>query len=272
MRMTSPHMGTPEASRAEGPAFNANSAPRVRLPLVTFNDLLWLLYLFPIRFLARVLPRWSLNALGKLSDPIVDFDARRSKARAAPWIAQACRTTPAHARRIASQSLSNTMVRNLDGLLLLRPSPENILRCTGLDGIQHLESALAHGKGVILLAGHFCANRIALRYLASKGYKALSVHNQRPRNRAQGRLGKLFLQPRSVQLQERANPDQVYVQDPDCSLRIMRRLRAGGLVFLQIDGRARAGPAHEFLGIPWSLRPGIFEIVRLSDCAVVPML
>jgi KDO2-lipid IV(A) lauroyltransferase len=264
-------MGTSEACRAV-PASNPNSTPPVTLPLVTLNDLLWLLYLYPLRLLASVLPRWSLYAIGKLSDPIVQFDARRSKARAAKWIAQACRTTPADARRIASRSLTNTVIRTLDGLLLLRRSSDKMLRCRDLDGIQHLESAIAHGKGVVLLAGHFCANRIALRYLATKGYAVLSVHNRRPRNQAQGRLGKLFLQPLSAQLQERANPDQVSIHDPDCSLRIMRRLRAGGLVALQIDGRRATVVGHPFLGVPWRLRPGIFEIVRLSDCAVVPIL
>jgi hypothetical protein len=119
MRVTSPHMGTPEASPAVGPAFNPHSALLATLPLVALNDLLWLLYLYPIRILARVLPPWCLYAIAKLSDPIIQFDARRSKARAAPRIAQACRTTPAHARRIASQSLTNTMLRTLEGLRAL---------------------------------------------------------------------------------------------------------------------------------------------------------
>jgi len=265
-------MGTPEATPVALAASNTNSRPLATLPLVTLNDLLWLLYVYPIRLLATILPRWSLYALGKLSDPIIQFDARRRKARAARWIAQACRTTPAHARRIASESLSNGMFRTLDGLLLLRPSSEKMLRCTAIDGIQHLERAIARGKGVILLTGHFWANRIALRYLASQGHAALSVHNLRPRNKSEGRLGKLFLKPRVAQLQKRANPDQVYVQDPDCSLRIMRRLRAGGLVALQIDARGGTSIEPVFLGVPWRIRSGIFELVRLSDCAVVPML
>jgi lauroyl/myristoyl acyltransferase len=265
-------MATPEASRVALPASNGNSAPPVSLPLVTLNDLLWLLYLYPIRLLSSVLPRWSLYAIGKLSDPIIQFQARRRKASAVTWIARACRSTPAQAGRIASQSLSNNIFRILDELLLLRPSCGKMLRCTGVDGIQHLESAIARGKGVILLVGHFRANRIAVRYLAGKGYPALAVHNQRPSNKAEGRLGR-FLQPRSIQLQKSAYPDVVYIQDPDCSLKIMQRLRAGGLTVLQFDGRGGTKVIDEvFLGMPWGVPSGIFEIVRLSDCAVVPML
>ena len=265
-------MATPEASRVAPPASNANSAPPVTLPLVTLNDLFWLLYLYPICLLARLLPRWGLYAIGKLSDPIIQFQARRLKAKAVPWIARACSTTPARARQIASQSLSNNIFRTLDQLLLLRPSCGQMLRCTGIDGIQHLESAIARGKGVILLVGHFCANRVAVRYLATQGYAALAVHNQRPSNKAEGRLGRL-LQPRSIQLQKRAYPDQAYIQEADCSLKIMRRLRAGGLTVLQFDGRGGTKVIEQtFLGVPWRFPSGIFEIVRLSECAVLPML
>lgn len=242
-------------------------------PLLTLNDLLWLVYLYPIRLLAIFLPRSLLYALGRLSNPMVQFLSRRPKARAVSWIAKACHTTPEHARRISSESLSNTMFRTLDALLMLRPSGSTNLCCTGIHGLQHLVEAIARGKGVILLSGHFCANRVALRYLAANGYPALSVHNKNPANLAGGRFGNRFLQSLAVQLQERANQEQVYVQDPDCSLRIMRRLRGGGLVFLQVDLRdgnqAMEGP---FLGIDWRCRPGIFEIVRLSGCAVVPTL
>lgn len=272
MRVTSPDMGTSEVNRAALPSSSADSTRLVKQPLVTLNDLLWLLYLYPIRLLARVLPRWCLYAIGKLSDPIVQFHARHRKARAVPWIALACGTTPAHARRIASQSLSKRIFRALDELVLLSPASATMLRCEGIDGIQHLEQASARGKGVILLVGHFSANRIAIQYLATQGYPALSIHNQRPANKAQGRLGKM-LQPRSIELQKLANADQAYVQDPDCGLKIMRRLRAGGFAVLQADGRGGIRLVDQvFLGVPWLVATGIYEIVRLQDCAVVPML
>ncbi len=261
-------METSDAAAPARPASNTASTP-----LVTLNDLLWLLYLYPIRLLAIFLPRWLLYALGGLSDPIVQLHARHRKAKAAPWIAQACGVTPSEALRIAGQSLSNGMYRTLDELLLLRPSSTRMLRCNGIDGFEHLEEAIARGKGVILLVGHFCANRVAVRYLAAQGHPALSVHNQSPANRAGGRFGKRFLQPRAVQLQERANPDQVYIQDPDCVLKIMRRLRAGGLAVVQVDGRGgKKVIEYPFLGVPWRVPSGVYEIVRVTGCAVVPML
>lgn len=272
MRVTT-NMAGPEATLAPQPVSDVDPKPLAELPLFTLHDLLWLFYLYPLRLLAAILPRWCLYAIGKLSDPIIQFQARHRKASAALWIARVCDTTPALAERIARRSLSNKAVRYLDQLVLLRPSAAKMLRCTSIDGIQHLESALALGRGVILLAGHFCANRVAVRYLASHGHPVLSVHNRRPSNKCEGRLGRQFLQPRSIRLQSLAFPDHVYIQDPNCSLSILQRLRAGGLAVIHADGRGRTKVVeHLFLGRPWPVPAGIFEIVRLSGCAVVPML
>jgi lauroyl/myristoyl acyltransferase len=270
--MTSIGHATSAASPAASPSV-ACVRPQHTLPLVTFNDLLWLLYLYPVRWLARVVPRSFLYAIGRLADPIVQFHLRKNKVKAACWIAQACRVTPERSRTIARRSISNNLVRTLDELVLVRTSSTAMLRCHGVDGMRRLESALAHGNGVILLVGHFNANRVAVRYLAAQGCAALSVHNQRPGNATQGRLGSQFSQPRYIALQKEAIPDQVYIQDPACSLKILQRLRAGGLAVIQMDGRAGTNPIeHPFLGVPSRVPSGIFEIVRLSGCAVVPML
>lgn len=161
----------------------------------------------------------------------------------------------------------------LDDLLLFRPSFQKKLHCAGIQGAGHLERALAAGNGVILLTGHFYANRIAERYLAAIGYPMLSVHNQRPSNRAAGRLGRSILQPRYLELRRRAHPDVVYIQDPECSLKMLRRLRSGGLVNIQLDGVAgHRAVEGAFLGRSWRFPAGIFDLVRVSGCAVVPML
>ncbi len=266
-------MRTPEAIPTAAPPSAASSQPRATLPLVTANDLLWLVYLYPICWLAKTLPRSFLYAIGRLADPIVQFHTRERKKKAVAWIAEACGTTPARAREIARRSLTNNLFGTLDDLLLLRPSPQTPLRCHGMEGLHHLDSAIARGKGVILLVGHFRANRIALRYLAQNGYRALAVHNRQPTNVAEGQLGRRFLQPRRIEMQKLAFPDHVFVQDPECTLKIMRTLRAGGLALIQMDGRAGTKPIeYSFLGWRRHLASGIFEIVRLLDCAVVPML
>lgn len=252
---------------------SANPKPPANLPLVTFNDLLWLLYLYPIRWLARLSPRSVLYSIGKLADPIVQFHARSRTRRATHWIAQACGVSIDRAQAIARGSVSNNLLRILDELMLLRPSPEAMLRCKGVEGIEHLDRAIAGGRGVLLVVGHFYANRIAVRYLTTRGYAILAVHNLRPSNASEGWLGRRFLQPRFIALQKLAIPDHVYIQDPDCSLKIMRRLRVGRVAVLQMDGRAGTHPIeYPFLGVRPRFPSGILELARLSGCAVVPML
>ena len=250
----------------------AGSKPHA-LPLVTWNDLLWLLYLYPIRWLGQVLPRSFLYAVGLLANPIVQFHLRARKIKAVPWITEACRTTPDRAWKIASRSLSGAMYATLDDLVLARGSADSVLHCQSVEGREHLQRALARGKGVVLLVSHFNANPIAFRYLASNGYKVLIVRNRQPTNLAEGLLGRSFVRARLSRLLDLVNPDYVHADEPDCTLRIMRRLRAGGLVAIAMDGRAGSNPVEcSFLGKLRHVPSGICEIARFSECAVVPMI
>jgi lauroyl/myristoyl acyltransferase len=67
--------------------------------------------------------------------------------------------------------------------------------------------------------------------------------------------------------------ESVYIQDRECTLKIVRRLRSGGLVNIHFDGQSgtRTTP-WSLLGIPRRFSTGIFELIRLSSCAVVPMI
>ncbi len=244
------------------------------LPLCTVNDLFWLLYLYPLRMLFAVLPRACFEWLGKFAEPFVQWHERKRRERGVGTILTAYPAMARHqAAQIARQCVTNNMFHVLDDLLLLQPQGGKMLHCTSIQGGEHLERAVSDGKGVILLTAHFCANRIALRHLAARGYPVLCVHNRRPSNRAQGELGRRVLQPRHIELQRRANPDVVYVQDAECSLKILQRLRSGGLVNIQFDGvpgfRTIEWP---FLGRQWRFPAGFFDIARLSGAAVLPVL
>jgi Kdo2-lipid IVA lauroyltransferase/acyltransferase len=244
-----------------------------RAPLCTFEDVLWLLYLYPLRLISALTsPAWLYRA-GKLANPFLQFQAREPRKRALRRILTLRPgVTRTEAVRIVRQSISNDMFRKLDDLILLRPSHRQMLRCTGIEGLQHLEQAIATGNGVILLTAHFCATRIAVRYLATLGYPALTVHNQKPWSPSEGRLGRI-LWPRYSELRRQGNPDVVYIQDAECSPKILRRLRSGGLVHIQFDAlKAKTVVEGPFLGVPWRFPAGPFDFARLSGCAVVPML
>jgi lauroyl/myristoyl acyltransferase len=242
-------------------------------PLFTINDLLWLLYFYPLQFLSKLLPPAWFYRAGKLVEPLVQFRARGPKQRAIRRIlALHPGSTPAQASQIARHRISSDMFRLWDDLVLPRPSYPQRVACTGIEEIQYLDQALAAGTGVILLTLHFGANRPALKHLATLGYPTLSLQDQTSRNPRQGRLGRV-LRKRYIEFLRSSYPDVVYAQDPECSLKILRRLRSGGLVHMNLDVlNVKTAVDGAFLGVPWRFPVGVFDLIRLSGCAVVPML
>lgn len=206
-------------------------------------------------------------------EPLVQFRARVPKQRAIRRIlALRPGSTPAQAVKIARHRIDSDLFRLWDDLLLPLPSYAQRLQCTGIEEIQYLDQALAAGNGVILLTLHFGANRPALKHLATLGYPTLSLQDQTSRNPRQGRLGRV-LRKRYIEFLRRSYPDVVYVQDPECSLKILRRLRSGGLVHMNLDVlNVKTAVEGAFLGVSWRFPVGVFDLVRLSGCAVVPML
>lgn len=242
------------------------------VPLCTLNDLLWLLYLYPFRLLSVLVPRALLYCIGKPAELVIQFRWRRRREKAARWIVSACGCTPAQAGRIARRSISNDMLRQSDDLALLQAAHRQKLHCTSIAGIEHMDQAIAAGNGVILLTAHFCVTRIAVRYIATVGYPVLSLQKHTPRKPSEGRLG-WMLRHHYIQLQRQGNPDLVDIEDAECSLKILQRLRSGGLVHMHLDALStKAAVDGRFLGVAWRFPPGVFDLVRLSGCAVVPML
>ncbi|HEV2202156.1 MAG TPA: lysophospholipid acyltransferase family protein [Bryobacteraceae bacterium] len=245
------------------------------LPIVTVADLLWFFYLYPLRTLSAFGPPGLIHSIGSLALPFVQLRARkrREKVMRRMLAAQGVGMTPDRARRTAREFIASSSFRMLDDLVLSRPSCAGALRCTGVEGLENLERGKSGGKGVIVLTSHFCASRIARRYLAAIGYPMLTVRDRISDGDWWGRLGRRILEPRHRELVHAVMGEVVFVQDPGCTLEILRTLRSGGLVNIHFDGRSGIKNTRWlFLGVPRSFSTGIFDLVRLSGCSVVPML
>jgi lauroyl/myristoyl acyltransferase len=247
------------------------SIPAAAEPLVTVDDLLWFLYLYPLRILSAISPRSLLYSIGKLSW----FRARKRRdAAARRMLKTQCPGIPRdQIQHIAGKFLANSAVRMLDDLVISWPSYARRLRCREIQGLEHLERATSAGKGVILLTVHFCAIRIAKRHLVASGYPILTVRDEIAEGDWWGRFGRRILAPRRMDFLQAIMGESVNVQDRGCVLKIVARLRSGGLVNIHFDGLAGARTKPwTFLGSPRNFSTGIFDIVRLSGCAVLPML
>ena len=242
------------------------------LPWITVKDLLWFLYYYPFRLLSGRLPRrmlyWVAGPLFQLR-----FRSQRKRAARRMMAFPGVGITADQAPRIARRSVSKFAASEMDNLLLADSSLDGRICCDGIGGLDHLEQARAAGKGVLILTAHFYASRIAKRYLTKLGYPVMTVRVQPSSGAMTSRLGRRFLYPRYAEFLHRVFRDEVYVHQPDCALRILKRLRSGGLVNIHLDGQhLRKAVEWPFLGALWRFPAGYFDLIRVSGCQVVPML
>lgn len=252
----------------------ASPPPKSR-PLFTVKDALWLVYLYPLRFFVGCLPAQLVPRLERLMVPLFLLIGSRQRrgveAKLAP-VAQ--RLPPGRTpREISRAYMRNAVVRALEDLVFERLFRGGHVHCDGIEGLNHLEEALSAGRGAILLSVHSFAGRLAKHQLARSGHSAMSIRSQSPQAGGMGRFGHRVLQPRYVKFLEPVIGDEVYAQSPDCSLQILRRLRAGGVVNVHLDGNtSRTFREVPFLGGTALLPVGFLDIVRLSGTPVLPLL
>ena len=124
------------------------------LPWITVKDIFWALYLCPARWVSRIsLP--ILNLFLRLIEPAFQVFSvpRRDEVARNLAVAFGPGTSPAVLEAIARRFVANFVWRAGDDLMLLRDPPP--LRCRSFQGREHLDTALAAGKGVLLASLHW---------------------------------------------------------------------------------------------------------------------
>jgi len=247
-----------------------HTRPKPRLPYITVKDILWAFYLYPANWISKIsFP--CLSFILHLVEPAFQLITIPRKKEVAKNLATllGSDTSARQLRKIGRRFIANAVWRAADDLLLLRANAK--VRCQSFLGREHIESALSEGKGVLLISFHWYANRSSNRYLASIGYPVMSVRNREPRDKFMGHLGQRYLKPKYLSLLHAMIRDEVFIQDPECSLKILQRLRSGGIVDINIDALfAKQKMVLPFLGQLWSFPAGPMHLARTSGCAVLP--
>jgi lauroyl/myristoyl acyltransferase len=163
--------------------------------------------------------------------------------------------------------------RSLDDLLMLRfPAAILVQNCT-IRGREHLAQALKQNRGVILAGGHFLANRLAKRCMESEGWPVMSVRNLDYDDPKLGYWGKRHLQNRYYGLLHRVIGDEVGVHDRECVLKILARLRGGGIVYLHIDYPfSQKIQDVAFLGAVHPFAAGFLQVARIAGSPIIPVV
>ena len=233
-------------------------------PWITIKDIAWLLYLYPVRLVARICPfviLWSepltLKCALLLSKGIQQRVGNRMKKALE-------RVDDAHINSIVSQYVRFYMERTVNDLFLDKFAHQLVSGKVTFRGVDHLQQAFDQKLGVLLVSGHFFASRLAKKILAKRGFPILSVRLKAPRDPGMGKLGERTLQKRFMRFLHGVIRDEVYVQDKDCSLKILQRLRQGGLVNIHLDG----GFGTQKISIPFLGRTHFFPVTFLRLCQI----
>jgi lauroyl/myristoyl acyltransferase len=243
----------------------------VRRSWLTIKDVIWFLYLFPARGLARLLPTGFVIAAARAMNPI-GRQLLRGRKRVLVSRLEKVLESRAAAEEVADQYFRNALLRAGEDLVLDRITDQNRITCLEIKGGEYLQRALANGRGAILLTGHFFANRVAKHHLASLGYSPLSVRNSHSQEPSSGRVGMRFLRPRYDSFLHSIIRDEVCLQDPECTLKIFKRLRENGVVNIHLDvGFSSVFITTPFLGNPRQVFPtGFLRLATLAQAPILP--
>jgi phosphatidylinositol dimannoside acyltransferase len=144
-----------------------------------------------------------------------------------------------------------------------------------LRGQEHLDAALACGRGVMILLSHLGANQMIMPALGFRGYRINQVSRaaQAENDEYQGRhLSPLFR--KIIQLQ-RSYEESLPARHIDVASglrRIFRKLKANEIVAVAGDGRfGTEWVPHSFLGRPASFSPGPWLIAHRTKALLLPI-
>ncbi|MBM3891233.1 MAG: lysophospholipid acyltransferase family protein [Verrucomicrobia bacterium] len=251
------------------------SMPAADKPWISLKDLFWAVYLWPGRWLGRILPvsvlrnadKWFLPLARCLSGPVW----RRFPRQLSRY--PALMRAAGDLRALFEAHFANALQRSADDLLMELLPAESVVAQYEIRGREHLEKAFALNRGVLLVSGHFLANRLAKRFMKTQGWPVMSVRNLGFDDPFTGRWGARHLQRRYYEFLHRIIGDEVDLHDRDCSLKILERLRRGGIVNLHNDlAVSQKRVELPFLGMRNRFAVGFLDIARIAGCPIVPML
>lgn len=239
---------------------------------VAFLDLAYIAYLYPGRLAARVLPpRLFMIAC----HAVVRLAVRRLTGRRRRIAATMRAIFPAapeeHVQGWAAAAVEGFLVRAAQDLVTTRLVAGGHLKHVTVKGMQHLDTARAAGRGVVIGSGHFMATRLARCWLASRGISIRATRKAIPPKRRVSRWGRRVLQPAYERFLHEVIRDEIVVAERGSTLRMLRHLREGGILYAHLDTKfSSRAVEHRLLGQPVKIGAGLLEVLHLTGAPLVP--
>lgn len=232
-------------------------------------------YLVPFRLAASIIPVGATRCLGLLMGNVYNALAYKRKRRIQEMLRKIYgnSATDAEIAELSRRSLLNAIACYADALVLNRISTRELLRNGKVIGMEHFKNALSKGKGVLLVTGHFTGIKILCRFLNDSGYPHLGVLKKHSDDPGASLIENRYLSPYWSEVIDRTGRSNVFVEDKDVGLKIMKCLRENGIVIIFLDVPfSRYLLTRPFLGDEQAFPAGFLRIVHATGAAVVPVL
>ena len=212
--------------------------------------------------LLGILPeRWGRGfcaAVGRAGHLAVGRDrqlARRNLRRVHPdW-------SDARIRREAGRVFEEIGRNAYDFLRYPELSEEQRARLVAIEGREHLDAALAAGRGAILVTGHLGSWEVLAAALVREGYPLCSL----ARPLRERRLDRALAEHRQRMGVRTISSERLPIQ-------ALRHLRRGGFLGVLADQRIRRGGVTvEFLGQETRMTAGPARLAAVAGAAIVPL-
>ena len=148
-----------------------------------------------------------------------------------------------------------------DTLAISTLTPDEVVRLVDIDGLEHLDAALAAGRGAILVGAHLSSVGLAAQALPARGYPLLGLlEPTRPPE-----VFEFFAR------QRRAHGARLLAVSPAALRELLVTLRRGGLVALVTDRDVTGtGPVIDFFGQPTRFPDGAAVLCVRTGAPILP--
>jgi KDO2-lipid IV(A) lauroyltransferase len=162
-------------------------------------------------------------------------------------------------RRLVREHFGSLGCALLETALVWWASDRRLRKFVRVEGLEHLEKALAGGRGAILLSAHFTTLEMGARALCMNGPTAIMY--QTPRNAL---IAALSLRGRAMHAQRAISSDNVR--------ELLQSLKSNLPAWYAPDQRdeGRSGELVPFFGIPALTNVATSRIARISGASVLP--
>ena len=155
------------------------------------------------------------------------------------------------------------MAKSAIELMYLMNKPKVLKERVKIVGVQHLDNALAKGKGVILVSAHFGNFPLLLGKLSLEGYKSAGIMRQ---------MRDLKVENIFLKMRNRYGIKTIYAQPRNvCVNSTIESLRNNEAVFIPIDQNfGTAGIFVDFFGIKAATATGPVVLTQRTKAALLP--